>query len=220
MMKMFKKTGMMEVNVMMRRLCFALFLVGSSLLYGCVSSSSSNGGISNVAPVAESADSGEDISGYRLRPMDPIYIRFSGILDQQDLSLVVDANGEIRLLHLDEPVKAVGLTATELAREIEKRYLAAGIYKHLSVSVTMTAKMYYVQGEVNAPGQFQLLSGTTLMQAIASARGYTSFANKKKVTITRHGKVYTYDVRKLEADPELDPKIKAGDMIKVWQTWY
>ena len=82
----------------------------------------------------------------------------------------------------------------------------------------MTAKVYYVQGEVNQPGQFQLSTGTTLMQAIAGARGYTPFANRKKVTVTRQGKIFTYNMKELERDPSLDVKIEAGDVIKVWQS--
>ena len=84
----------------------------------------------------------------------------------------------------------------------------------------MTAKVYYMQGEVNAPGQYELASGTTLLQAIAGARGPTAFANMKKVTVNRHGKVYTFNVKKLEKDPSNDIKIEAGDVIKVWQKWY
>ena len=84
----------------------------------------------------------------------------------------------------------------------------------------MTAKVFYVQGEVNQPGQVQLMSGTTLLQAIAGARGYTPYANKKKVTLTRHGKIYTYNAKELEKDPSKDIKVEAGDVIKVWQKWY
>ena len=76
--------------------------------------------------------------------------------------------------------RPLGITALE--DKIEHLYVEGGIYKNVSVNVTMTAKVYYVQGEVNQPGQFQLVSGTTLLQAIASARGYTPYANKKKVT--------------------------------------
>jgi protein involved in polysaccharide export with SLBB domain len=64
------------------------------------------------------------------------------------------------------------------------------------------------------------MSGTTLLQAIAGARGYTPFANKKKVSILRHGKIYSYNAKDLEKHPEKDVKIKAGDVIKVWQQWY
>jgi polysaccharide export outer membrane protein len=170
--------------------------------------------------VIESSMSDEGPSAYVLKPLDPIYIRFSGILEQRELELVIDENGEISLLHIKEPIKAAGLTASALETKIENLYVEGGIYKNVSVNVTMTAKLYYVQGEVNQPGQFQLTSGTTLLQAIAGARGYTAFANKKKVTISRQGKIYTYNARELENDPSKDVKIEAGDVIKVWQQWY
>lgn len=160
------------------------------------------------------------IDAYELKPLDPIYVRFSGVMEQQQLELVIDENGEISLLHIKVPIQAAGLTTSELEEKIEKHYVDGGIYKNLSVNVTMTAKVFYVQGEVNAPGQFQLMSGTTLLQAIAGARGYTPFANKKKVTITRYGKIYTYNAKSLEKDPSKDVKIEAGDVVKVWQQWY
>jgi polysaccharide export outer membrane protein len=157
-------------------------------------------------------------TAYSLKPLDPIFIRFSGIMEQQQLELVIDENGEISLLHIREPIKAAGITASQLEDKIERLYVEGGIYKNVSVNVTMTAKIYYVQGEVLQPGQFQLMSGTTLLQAIAGARGYTPYANKKKVTISRHGKIYTYNAKELENDPSLDVKIEAGDVIKVWQS--
>jgi polysaccharide export outer membrane protein len=168
------------------------------------------------APMADENFTG----GYTIKALDPLYIRFSGIMEQQTLEVVVDENGEINLLHIDAPIKAAGLSTSELENRIERAYVDGGIYKNVSVNVTMTAKVFYVQGEVNAPGQFQLMSGTTLIQAIAGARGPTAFADRKNVTITRHGKVYTYNIKKLEKDPSLDVKINAGDVIKVPQTWY
>lgn len=197
-----------------------------ALLSGCV--------IQPVTPAADRApqmeiaakqvdtnavSSTQSLGAYTLKPADPIYVRFSGIKEQQDLNLVIDENGEIDLLHIDDPVIAAGLTTSELEDKIERLYIDGGIYKNVSVNVTMTAKAYYVQGEVNAPGQFQLLSGTTLVQAIAGARGLTPFASKK-VTITRQGKIYTFSWKELEKNPSLDVKIEAGDVIKVWQSWY
>jgi polysaccharide export outer membrane protein len=189
-------------------------------LSGCVVQPIGSAGIENsaidVTPMADENFTG----GYTIKALDPLYIRFSGIMEQQTLEVVVDENGEINLLHISEPIKAAGLSTSQLENKIERSYIDGGIYKNVSVNVTMTAKVFYVQGEVNAPGQFQLMSGTTLLQAIAGARGPTAFANLKKVTIARHGKVYTYDIKKLEKDPSLDVKINAGDVIKVWQTWY
>ncbi|HEY5621470.1 MAG TPA: polysaccharide biosynthesis/export family protein [Pontiella sp.] len=175
---------------------------------------------STETPVVDADSPVGEAGAYRLRPLDPVFIRFSGIQEQQALELVIDENGEISLLHIAEPIMAAGLTTSALEKKIERLYVDGQIYKNVSVNVTMTAKVYYMQGEVNAPGQYELTSGTTLLQAIAGARGPTAFANMKKVTLTRHGKVYTFNVKKLEKDPSSDIKIEAGDVIKVWQQWY
>jgi len=204
---------------MVRKLFFSLMLVAAVLVSGCV--------IQPIdAPEPGASDASPSLlepgvaSAYELKPLDPIYVRFSGIMEQQQLELVIDENGEINLLHIKEPIKAAELTTSELEGKIEQLYVDGGIYKNVSVNVTMTAKIYYVQGEVNQPGQFQLMSGTTLLQAIAGARGYTPFANKKKVTITRYGKIYIYNAKDLEKNPSKDVKVEAGDVIKVWQQWY
>lgn len=210
---------------MVRKFVLCFLMMGSVFLNGCV-----------IQPVNAPADGGspdpevqggaapstllsvDESSATRLKPLDPLYIRFSGILEQQQLEVTINEKGDINLLHIKEPIKAAGLSPSQLANEIERLYIEGGIYKNVSVNVTMTAKVYYVQGEIIQPGQFQLMSGTTLLQAIAGARGYTPYANKKKITLTRHGKVYTYNAKELEKDPSKDVKIKAGDVIKVWQS--
>lgn len=212
---------------MFRTIIFSSLIVSAFLLNGCVIQpvgASDQGSFSTEDPVipasAETLAAAVDAGAYKLKTLDPIYVRFSGIMDQQQIELVIDERGEISLLHIQEPIKAAGLTTSALAGKIERLYVEGGIYKNVSVNVTMTAKVYYVQGEINQPGQFQLMSGTTLLQAIAGSRGYTAFANQKKVTITRHGKIYTYNAKELEKDPSKDVKIEAGDVIKVWQQWY
>jgi polysaccharide export outer membrane protein len=157
---------------------------------------------------------------YRLRSRDPLYIRFSGIQEQQQLEVSIDQGGYIRLLHIKEPIKAAGLTTTELEDKIESLYLDSKIYNNISVNVTMTDKNYYVQGEVHRPGKYSLTSETTLLQAIADSGGFTAFAKKDKVTVSRHGKVRRFNIKKLEEDPSHDLRIEPGDVIKVWQSPY
>lgn len=206
---------------MMYKILVSTVLLFSALLTGCVIQpvNSNDQSIAGDAAPSEMQKAGDNTSfgGYTIKASDPLYIRFSGVMEQQVLEVVVDDNGEISLLHIDEPIKAAGLTTSALETKIERLYVDGGIYKNASVNVTMTAKVFYVQGEVNSPGQFQLMSGTTLIQAIAGARGYTSFANRKKVTVSRMGKVYTFNMKALEKDPSKDIKIKAGDVVKVWQ---
>jgi len=159
-----------------------------------------------------------DPTAYRIKSLDPITIQFGGMPEQQLMQVVVDENGQINLPHL-EPVKAFGLTTSELEREIERLYLEGQIYRNVSINVTMTAKSYYVQGEVNAPGQFPLTSGTTLMQALAAARGVSPYASDK-VTITRKGQSFRFDIKYIERDPSRDMRIEAGDLIKVHRSWF
>lgn len=202
---------------MFQKFFLGLMLVGAILMSGCVIQPVD--GTIPGGPVATGDEPSTMGDAYELKELDPLYIRFSGIMEQQQLEIVIDGNGEISLLHIKEPIKAAGLTTSELAKKIEQLYVDGDIYKSISVNVTMTAKVFYVQGEVQAPGQFPLASGTTLIQAIAGARGYTAFAWKTKVMITRHGKVYTYNMKKLEKDPSKDVKVEAGDVIRVPQHW-
>ena len=209
---------------MIRRMkCFSMLVIGAALLSGCVIEPV-NGPVARgngaVQAAGEDGNGVDTIGAYKLKPLDPLFIRFSGIMEQQTLDVVIDEYGEISLLHINEPIKAAGLTTSELENMIERLYIDGGIYKNVSVNVTMTAKVFYVQGEVNSPGQYQLTTGTTLLQAIAGARGPTSFANLRKVTIARQGRIYTYDLKELEKDPSKDVKIEAGDVIKVYQSWY
>lgn len=197
----------------MKKLQGSLFVIVCFLVVGCSSNSAYMDSQTREAHTVS-----EKLDAYKLKPLDPLYIRFNGVLDQQFLEPVIDENGDINLLHINDPVRAAGLTTSELEDKIEQLYINGGIYRTISVNVTMTAKVYYVQGEVLQPGQFSLSSGTTLLQAIAGARGYTSFANRKKVTISRQGKIYTYNLVALEKDPSQDIKIEAGDVIKVWQS--
>ena len=194
---------------------FKLFSIFSVIiiltLSGCVNT--------DIKSIDVNQISSNEIEAYKLKPLDPLAIRFNGILEQQGLEVIIDEGGFISLLHL-EPIKAAGLTTSELEEKIERNYIDGEIYRNVSVNVIMTSKIYYVQGEVMQPGQFQLSSGTTLLQAIATARGYSPYANEKKVTITRQEKISQYNMKEIEKDPSLDIKIEAGDVIKVWTRWY
>ena len=207
---------------MMHKIFVFISLVILTGLTGCVIQPVDSSSVGEEPPelIGEGDASSSTIGAYTLKPLDPVYIRFSGIMEQQALDLIIDENGEVSLLHIVHPIMAAGLTTSALEDKIEQAYIDGGIYKHVSVNVTMTAKVYYMQGEVNQPGQFQLMSGTTLLQAVAGARGPTAFANMKKVTISRQGKIYTYNLKQLERDPSKDVKIEAGDVIKIWQQWY
>lgn len=169
---------------------------------------------------APSEEEGPVTGLYRLRPMDPITISMLGIPEEKQMESVIDENGNLSLPYIDEPVKASGLTTSELELKIQKIYTDGQIYRNITINILTSAKSYYMDGEVARPQEYPLVRRITLLQAIAAASGYTDFANKKNVTITRNGQVITVNARDLEKHPERDIPIEAGDRIKVHRSLF
>jgi len=55
---------------------------------------------------------------------------------------------------------------------------------HVSVEV-LTYRPFYILGEVQKPGEYPFTNGLTVMNAVATANGFTYRANKKRVFIKR-----------------------------------
>lgn len=193
----------------MKRICFQLCALLCLLSIGCVSPTA-------VAPMSSTETNASSSVGlYRLRALDPLRIELLGIPMEKMLETNVDENGEITLPYLEESIQVVGMTTSELEQRIERLYTENLIYKQITINILTSAKIYYLEGYVKRPQEYPLTHRITLLQAIASASGFTEYANQKNVTITRGGKVYQYNAKDLEKNPELDPTIEAGDRIKV-----
>ncbi|MEI7851136.1 MAG: polysaccharide biosynthesis/export family protein [Kiritimatiellales bacterium] len=158
---------------------------------------------------------GEEVGLYRLRPMDPVTINLLGIPVEKQIETVIDEKGNLTIPYINDPVKASGLTTSELERKIQQIYTEGQIYRNITVNVITTAKIYYVEGEVLRPQEYPLTRRITLMQAVAAAGGYNDYANRNKVTITRNGQVMKFDIKAIENHPERDVPVEAGDRIKV-----
>jgi len=138
---------------------------------------------------------------YKLRALDPLVVTLLGIPQEKQIDTVIDEKGNITLPYIDEPVRAVGRTTSELEREIQRIYTDSGIYRSITVNIQTSAKTYYMEGEVSRPQEYPLNRRITLLQAIAAASGYTEYANPKRVTITRNGQVITFNADRIEKNP-------------------
>ena len=77
-------------------------------------------------------------------------------------------------------------------------------------------RFYTVAGEVKGPDRKLYIGDTTVVRAIASCAGFTDFANRHKVQITRaNGQTEIVDCIKAAKDPRLDRAICPGDLIVV-----
>ncbi len=167
---------------------------------------SASGEFDNYAPVTG--------TGYRLRNGDPLIIQLRGIPESDNHELVVDDQGYINLPFIP-PIRAEGLTPSQLQRLIQDRYIEERIYRQITVNVILPMQHYFVRGEVRNPGRFPLTAGMTILKAIAAAGGYTEFANPRRINIIRAGETMVENARQMEQNPEQDLDVRAGDVIIV-----
>jgi polysaccharide export outer membrane protein len=112
-------------------------------------------------------------------------------------------------------VQAAGKTAGELQNEIYNLYVPK-FYRHLTVTVNIGDRVYYVTGEVKQPGR-QLYAGQmTVTKAITTAGDFTDFANHKKVWLIRaNGQRIKVNCNEALRDSSKDPPVYPNDQIQV-----
>jgi polysaccharide biosynthesis/export protein len=98
----------------------------------------------------------------------------------------VDINGQISV-PLAGHIGADGLTTRQLEHSISSA-LAKGIVRDPRVSVEVALyRPYYILGEVKKSGEYPYRLGLTVMDAVASAGGFTYRANESKIYVRRAG---------------------------------
>lgn len=175
-----------------------------------------------VHEAAEPALAGPLSPDYRLGPLDVIEV---SVFEVPELTktLQVDAGGVISL-PLIGPVTAGGRTIGEIEREIEQR-LKKEYLQSPQVSVFVkdyTSQRITVEGAVNSPGVFAISGRTTLLQAIAMAKGPDRTADESGVIVFRTGAhsktAAVFDLEPIRSGASPDPVLVAGDVIVVDQS--
>src|SRR4051794_11233450 len=160
------------------------------LVFGVTTSLSSNA-FAQAQTVSRPTAGG----GYLLGPNDRIRLKVYGETDITG-EYEVDSNGQVSI-PLAGHVTAAGLTTKQLERSI-KSALEKGIVRDPRGNVEIALyRPYYILGEVKKGGEFPYRLGLTVMDAVASAGGFTYRANENKVYLRRSGagaeEVYALD---------------------------
>jgi polysaccharide export outer membrane protein len=170
-----------------------------------------------LAPVAMAPLPPRD---YRIGPLDKLNIVVFQVKDLSMDNLQVDANGRI-LLPLIGAVQAKGQTTAELSAEIAGR-LGQRYLQSPQVSVTVAeaaSQKVAVEGAVNDAGVFELKGRTSLLEAVARAKGVSKAANSHRVAIVRNvdGSPHaaTFDLAAISAGKAPDPEVIANDVVIV-----
>jgi polysaccharide export outer membrane protein len=161
-----------------------------------------------------------DNSVYVIGPEDVLDIT---VWKEPDVSRVVPVRPDGRIsLPLINDIQAAGLSPEQLAATVAEKLRKYMNEPKVTVIVTaINSQRVFVVGEVLRAGAFPLLPGMTVLQALASAGGFTPFANVKKIHVVRlrDGKhielEFNYrDV--LRGDkPEQNINLEPGDTIVV-----
>ena len=159
----------------------------------------------------------------KLKPTQRIHVRISGVpaedITQISQPYTISQSGEIPLVYLGR-LQVVGLSPSELAQKIERAYVSAQIYTRPTVVVSMSDdeapdRRVTVNGEVRAPVRAIYQDGMTLLDAIASAGGFTDFAKVRGVRLMRNGKTTEHDFTMISQHPERDIALQPDDKIIV-----
>ncbi len=112
-------------------------------------------------------------------------------------------------------VPAAGLSVDAFADRLRSR-LADGYLKDPRVSAEVEAyRPFYILGEVQKPGEYPFITGLTVMNAVATAGGFSYRANTRLVLI-RHAGADKGSATRLTLSTPVDP----GDTILIRERFF
>lgn len=148
---------------------------------------------------------------------DHVFITYSGIpFPPQPHNEQIRQDGKIHPPHLEKPVQAAGLTVGELREMLHNLYVPR-IYLQLALTVKIGERLFTVDGEVQLPGRHKYSGTMTVLDGIASARGLSNYAAKRRILVTRKadGTVLEFDYNKARDNPNHDLPLYPEDRIHV-----
>ena len=205
----------------MRSSCASALAASLCLLSACASKDFPQGGPA-FRPLAAGVGANQTppMEEYRIGPLDSLSITVFRVKDLTLEKQQVDASGQI-LLPLIGKVQAAGKTTTELSADIAAK-LSAEYMQNPQVSVMVeesAMQKVTVSGAVTEAGVFQLRGRTTLMQALAMAKGVNHEANLHRVAVFRqiNGQrmAAVYDLAAIKAGRAADPEVQGNDVVVV-----
>tara|TARA_R110002051_G_C8657421_1_gene488489 strand:+ start:123 stop:737 length:615 start_codon:yes stop_codon:yes gene_type:complete len=132
----------------------------------------------------------------------------------------VDVSGKIEM-PLIGSLQAAGRTPSELGADIRTR-LASRYLQNPQVTVRVAEaanQKITVDGAVTEPGVYETKGQTTLLQAVAMAKGATNVADLESVAVFRtvdgQRMVAVFDMAAIRAGSALDPVLQGDDVVIV-----
>jgi polysaccharide export outer membrane protein len=167
----------------------------------------------SVDASAQTPPSASSADNYILGPNDRIRLKVYG---ESDITgeYEIGNTGQVSI-PLAGHIKAAGSTTRQLEKAIASA-LAKGIVRDPRVNVEVAQyRPYYILGEVKKSGEYPYRHGLTVLEAVASAGGFTYRANENKVLLRRSG-AGTEETYPLDAPVPVYP----GDNIRIPERYF
>lgn len=162
---------------------------------------------------AQAKQSDPQAADYRLDSGDKLRIIVFGE-DNLTGEFTVAGSGDIAFPLIGQ-VPAVGKTVAELQAAIRAK-LADGYLRDPRVSAeVLNYRPFFILGEVGKPGEYQYRNGLTIMNAVATAGGFTYRANQRKIMVRRAGAAGEQEV-----ELKVDTPVSPGDTIRVKERFF
>jgi polysaccharide biosynthesis/export protein len=133
------------------------------------------------------------------------------------LAVVVRPDGKITMPLIGE-LEASALTPQQLTNNIKEQLSKYMTNPDVNVFVQeVRSKKYYIDGEVNRPGPYPLITPIRIFEALSNASGFKDFANQKDIRILRGDKVLHFNYKDVTRGKHLEQNVyvENGDHIIV-----
>ena len=192
------------------RVIAVLALLAAVLLAAC-----SSGPIGGEGPpsAASAASAGAVAPEYRLGPGDKVRVIVFG---ETSLSgeFLVSGSGQVAFPLVGD-VQAQGLTLGEFQTAVQTA-LREGYVKEPRVSAeVLNYRPFYILGEVNRPGEYPYTAGLTVLNAVATANGFTYRADTRRVYIRKSG-----ETGERQAPLTATTLVSPGDTIRIGERFF
>jgi polysaccharide biosynthesis/export protein len=132
-------------------------------------------------------------------------------------SHMIRPDGKITMPLIGE-VEAAGLTPEAFGAAIQEKLKKVLREPDVSVSVTqVNSRRYFIEGEVNKPGEYKLVVPTRVLEALVNAGGFKDFAKQSDITIMRGNGRLKFNYKAAIKGKNLDQNVflEPGDIIIV-----
>lgn len=192
----------------------SLLLMGRAADAQAAQTQSASASTNATAPAMDTSASTFSMENYILGPNDKVKISVYGEAGLTG-EYVISSDGKISL-PLVGNVSASNKTVKQFQDELVIAYRDGGYLKDPKITAeVVSARPFFILGEVKIPGQYPCLNGMTVMNAVATAGGFTYRAQNDTVFIRHPGEATEHKEKLSDTTP-----VFPGDTIRIDERWF